>query len=347
MKTISWISAIAILGSIVNSLEAAEVAATKAVSPTTVVLTQGPTSPQWRAFSEWAMSNPILGGSLVAGGFALGVGLLTFIGVMISLWAASRRMRSQLHHAAKQSAQERSHSKNEAAQERRHSADEAHIERIATTRRTVYLEAVAELIKAQQYLATLAKIDINKVNIADGFQPFLIAVGRVAVVAELPTALKARALSAMFGEIYMRGLKLLIPIAKDRNDALFHDERYAATQTEIKGLLTAMLAVDNTRADAANRLEVLQGLFNHQQELAREHTEKSIAAKEKLASAEMQYSLVFINEMKVVTTQIDDLACAIRSELGLEANLEEFQRQTAALQERMENALKEIIASAR
>ena len=74
-------------------------------------------------------------------------------------------------------------------------------------RREVYLDAVAELVKTQLYVGTLAKQDVTKTNIITGLEGFQIAVSKVAVVAEQQTALKARALSARFFKLVIGSMK--------------------------------------------------------------------------------------------------------------------------------------------
>jgi hypothetical protein len=291
---------------------------------------------------DMVVANPLLTGSFIAGGIALIVGLLTFFGVMLSLGAATRRMRTELGHAAFQALQEREYSRDEAIRERQHAALEAHRERIATMRRTVYLEAITELVQTQIYIGGLAKVDITKVNIVAGLERFLVAVARVAIVSEQPTALMARSVASLFVVTILKGLKFLAPMVQLKADVAFHEKQYAATQTEIQRILAAMTHFNETLQKDQEVFAALQRSFGYQHDLAAKHTAKTAEANLQLGEAEKLYSAAVKANVKVAATKLDELACAIRTELGLETNVEEFHRQTAELHEQMDAALREI-----
>ena len=54
--------------------------------------------------------------------------------------------------------------------------------------------------------------------------------------------------------------------------------------------------------------------------------------------------MALMTDMKLAATTLDELACVIRVELGLEADLEEFQQQTADLHKQLDVAIQELQA---
>lgn len=209
-------------------------------------------------------------------------------------------------------------------------------------RRTVYLDAVADLVHTQTYLGGLAKVDITKVNVGEGLERFLVAVAKVAVVADQSASLKARSLASLFTVTLLKGLGILMPLIKLKGEVAFHDEQYAATQTEIKRVLAAMVHQNETRQQDLAAFAALQRSFEQQQALAATHSGKSVEAKLKLSDGEMQYGVALMTDMKAAAIQLDELACAIRLELGLETNPEAFKQQTAELHKQMDAAIQEL-----
>lgn len=163
----------------------------------------------------WAMANPVLTASLIAGTVAVFVGCLTLSGVVLSL----------------------ANSRKESKRDRQHAADEAHKERIATMRREVYMEAVGELVTAQAYLGTLAQQNLTNTNLFSGLQGFQVAASRIAVVAEQATALKARALVGRYNVFLLTALRVILPLNMAKAEVASADKNYADSNAQTNRVL--------------------------------------------------------------------------------------------------------------
>ena len=283
------------------------------------------------------------------------VGIATFLGVCISLWAAAkrsqkeldaseRRMRIELDQAATQASLEREQTREQAALDRRHDAEEAHNERIATARRLVYLDAIGELVKAQIFLGGLAKQDLTKLDVGAGLGGLLTATARMSILGDIATVAKSRALISLINQILFKGLGNVMPLTKFKSSIELHGKRYAATQFEIERILSAMTNHNETLKDDRQGFDALQRSFEFHQETAKKHTAKITEAQLALAEGEKKYAFTLMEDMKVAANRLDELACAIREELGLEASLEDFQTMTTTMQKDMAAATEHLLA---
>lgn len=281
----------------------------------------------------------------------------TLFGVWITLRAAAKRtqkelnasaarMRIELDHAAAQATIEREQTREQAALDRQHDADEAHGERIITARRTVYIEAIGELVKAQIFLGGLAKQDLTKLDISAGLGGLLTAVARISILGEMATVAKSRAVISLINQAFFKGIATVMPLGRLKNSISFHDKQYAATQFETARILAEMNNHNETLKNDKAGFNALQRSFDNQQAGAKRHSADSVKAKLALADGEKEYGIGMMEDMKIVANRLDELACAIREELGLETSLEEFQRMTATMQKEAAAAVQELFTKA-
>ena len=90
----------------------------------------------------------------------------------------------------------------------------------------------------------------------------------------------------------------------------------------------------------------LQRSFNIQQKHAKDASSDSVSAKLLVVDQERAFVLLLVEEMKVVTAALDELVHAVRTELEIETDFDEFRAQTIGMQTEMEALLAELLASA-
>lgn len=284
------------------------------------------------------------------------VAIITLLGVWISLKAAAgrtrqelaaseSRMRTELDHAATQASIEREQSREQANSDRKHDAEEAHRERITTARRSAYLDAIAELVKTQVFLGSLAKRDISKLDISAELGGLFVALAKVTLLAEMKTIRQSRSLVSLLNQILLRSIGKVMPLTVLSKSASVHDEFYAATQLEIKRILASMTHHNETLRNDRIGFEALQRSFETQQIAAKHHSSESIKANIALADGQKKYGFDLMSDMKIVADQLDELTHLIRSELDLETDIEELKRLTLVAQVEAEKAVREFIAT--
>jgi hypothetical protein len=200
------------------------------------------------------------------------------------------------------------------------------------------------LVKAQIFLGGLAKQDLTKLDISAGLGGLLTAVARISILGEMATVAKSRAVISLINQAFFKGIATVMPLSKLKSSISFHDKQYAATQFETERILAEMNNYNETLKNDRAGFNGLQRSFDNQQAAAKQHSADSVKAKLELADGEKEYGLAVIEDMKIVANRLDELACAIREELGLETSLEEFQRMTTLMQKEAEAAMQELFS---
>lgn len=288
---------------------------------------------------------------------AVWVAAVTLLGVYLNLRAAARRTKMELDasekrlhvglsHAAEQATIEREQTREQATLDRQHAAEEAHRERIATARRTVYLEAIGELVKAQSFLGSLAKQDLSKLDLAASLNGLLTAAAKINILGEMATVSKTRELVTMINKLIFTGLGKVTPLQKVKASIAVHEKLYAATQTEISRILAAMTHHNETLKNDAPGFQALQRSFDIQRAEADRQTKGLLEDQAASVAGAKAYALWVLDEVRVLANCVDELATAVRAELGLEADLGKFQEMTEAMYGQVMQTLKDVMAGA-
>lgn len=270
---------------------------------------------------QWAQANSTLSASFVSGSISALVGILTIIGVLASL----------------------RNSRQNSASDRKHTADEADKDRIATMRREVYLDAVAALVEAQNYLGTLPKRDLAKDNLFEGLLGLQKAVSKIAVVAEQETALKARALSGRYGIFLMKSLRVILPLGVAKSDRGIADSNHTDSRAQVKRVLMELAQMNEQGIKDEVRRHGLNLAFDFHQKWAKVHADATDAANLRMNEAEMAYVKLMREEVTTLAYELDDIACFIRKELSIKTDVQAFHQQTESIQEKMNVAFDEVM----
>jgi hypothetical protein len=305
-------------------------AAPAASAPTTIAITL--TTPPQQPISLWDN-----GTVLVAG--------ITFVGVVFTLVAAHHRMRCELRAAATEANVEREQSRARADLDRKHAALEAHKERLTTTRRLVYLEAVEAIGTAQMFLGGLGQQELDGLDYQGGMAPLLTAVSKVAVVGEMNTVKLARELSTMLNQRFLKAIVQLLPLGGHKSAVAFHRAKWEATQVEIKRILAAMDNHNQTQKNDPGGFDTLMHAFRTEQERAASHSAGEQKAHDLIAEAQLTYSRFVVDSGREVALHLDGLADAVRRELNIDTDLDAYRAQTTQMLASVDEAMEEMNAA--
>lgn len=231
--------------------------------------------------------------------------VLTLSGVLISNRSNTNRLRMQLHHDGEQKAKDR----------------------VATLRRDVCLEAVAQLTEANSYIASLPQADPTKRNLADGLKGFFSAAARLQLVVEPDTALLVNKLAASYGELLLRLMAKTSPMHRLKNQIEIHDKLYNENQSQVSRVLGEM-AKFNEAAKVDNRVfAALQQSFDNYQKQSAFQAEERSRAWDEFNSLNVQFCKQLFEELRDVVAQQIVVLVEIRKDLGLSSNLDAFRAQ--------------------
>lgn len=276
---------------------------------------------------------------------AVVVALAAFAGVLATSYCAHRRMLRELSAAARNATIEREQTRDQAQLDRQHAADEAHKERIAGTRREVYLEAIAALGTAQEFLGGLANGELDSSSYQRGMMPLNTAVNRIAVVGEVETVKTARDLVTSLNESYFKAAVMVLPLAEQRWEIKHQHERWEASQVEIKRILAAMTNHNESSSTDQQAFDALMASFKSQQRVAQSASEAEQRAHQALILGKMQYADFIVAMSRDLALMLDVLADSVRRELNIETDFASFRAQTLEMLNRVQRAMADFKAT--
>lgn len=249
--------------------------------------------------------------------------LLTFLGVLLSNRENRKRLEIQLTHDIGLKI----------------------IERKASMRREVYLNAAEELVKANNYLGSLAQIDPVKTNIAEGLQGFFVSAAKLNLVAEQETGKSLNDLVLEYSALFFRLLTKVSPINNLRTDIDIVNSHYEESQIEIKRTLSAMISQNETGQPNKEIFEALNKSFefhsNRSKDLANERAE----CWRNINILTRKFAIDAAEEMKAISLLQIPVLVGIRKELDIETDIEAYKQQVVNSNEKLRKQVDGFISA--
>jgi hypothetical protein len=284
------------------------------------------------------------------------VAIISFFGVVLSLWQAHNRMtkelsasedrlRTQLKASADEATIERNQSRDQANLDRQHDTEQAHQERITKARREVYLELISEMTKAQFAISSLPMQDVQKLEIQAGFGGLITATSKISILGEMPTVTMSRELLSAINESLIRALILVIPINEHKDTEKEQEKQLSQQRLEIARVKREMkVYIDNGTTFSKPFNDLRQELIWRDSQLS-VHGQAIGAASLSFHEAQKNYFDALLGETKAISQKADELICAIRAELGLVTSLDELRASSTAMHASAQSALRGLHAS--
>ena len=249
--------------------------------------------------------------------------LITLGGVLISDRNHTKRLKIQLAHDSELRA----------------------IERKATMRREVYLKAAEELVRANNYLGSLAQLDLTKTNIGDGLQNFFASFAKLGLVAEEETGKAINELVIAYSDVLFKLMIKVMPISEQKNQITIINKHYDEAQVEIKRLLAEMRHQNESVAQDEQVFNTLDASFKFQQKIAKDLTDERNECWNKVNEYTKKFALQLMDEMKVITDLQVPVMVGIRKELDIDTNIESYKELINSSTERVKEQLDNFLAS--
>ncbi|WP_394168370.1 hypothetical protein [Saccharospirillum alexandrii] len=249
--------------------------------------------------------------------------LITFLGVLVSNRNNRKRLEIQLSHDRELKA----------------------IERKVSIRREVYLSAVEELVKANNYLGSLAQVDLTKTNIAEGIQGFFISAAKLGLIAEHETGKALNDLMLAYSALSFRLLAKVSPITNLRVDIDIIDGHYEESQTEIKRIIAAMNNQNESGEPSKAVFEALNKSFEFHINRSKELTEERGQHWDKVNELTREFAIEVAQELKAISLLQTHVMVGIRKELDIETDVEFYKQQTLSSVEKVTKQLDEFISA--
>jgi hypothetical protein len=248
--------------------------------------------------------------------------LVTLSGVMLSNRSNTKRLLKQLEHDATQ--------KNK--------------DRLAVLHREVYLKAAEELARASGYLGRLSQLDPAKDNIADGLSEFFAVSAKVQLIAQPTTSRLAGELTIRYGELIMRLIQKVMPVHDLNSQIRITNDFVQRNQAEVERVLAEMKQLNESGAHDQARFEGLERSFHHAQEMTTSFAAKRDSLWTQQLSANREFNITLFQEMRHVGPVQAQVMAALRSDLGLETDIREYQQRMEENWARMDTQLKAVLS---
>lgn len=247
-------------------------------------------------FLEFINSIPINIWSVVLGS------MIAFGGILISNWNQNKRLAAQLNHDSQLKT----------------------IERKAVMRREVYLSAVEELVKANNYLGSLPQQDLAKNNIGDGLQGFFASAAKLGLVAEDETAKALNKLVLAYNGLVLKLMINLKPISEQKNQIKILNKHYDEAQIEIQRILAEMTHQNESSISDERVFSVLTSSFEFHQKRSKELSDDIDKCWGKANEFTKKFVLLLLDELKEITALQAPVIVGIRKELDIDTDLESY-----------------------
>ena len=248
---------------------------------------------------------------------------LTLGGVLLANRSSTARLRIQLEHESSEKAKQRR----------------------AELRKDVYLSAAAASVKANAYLAALPNTDLSKPDALTPMQDFFAAAAKLQMVADTQTALQASQLVGTYGQLLLKVMQLARPIQNAKIAAQSSKQTYDEARAEIKRILAAMTALNESGKQDPEQFAGLGRSFEFQSERAAKHAAAQQTSLDRATSLHLGFLREFLPSIKVIGLKTMTLSLEIRREFDVDSDSVAMEAELRAQWQRMDESVDSLLSS--
>jgi hypothetical protein len=230
-----------------------------------------------------------------------------------------------------------------------HESVEKSKQRRADLRKEVYLVAAEESVKANAFLASLPSADFSGLNAVAPLQGFFAAAAKLQMVADTNTALITSRLVGAYGQHLLEFMDLIRPIQRERFAAQLAKQYFDQTQIEIKRILAAMTALNESGKSEPDVFGALGRSLESQREMSTKFAAEQQAHLEQANAFHLGFVRHFLPAMKEIGTKTMTLMIEIRREFDIESDgqamVMEMQAQWAVMEASADSMLRSLTKS--
>lgn len=281
----------------------------------------------WQTVVEAISAIPItfwipLIASVIALGGVIASSAVALMGVIYANRGNTTRLLAQLSHDAKQKSEDRLHA----------------------LRKNVYLKAAEEAVAANNYLATIPKLDPSKVNLADGVQGLLTLSAKLQLVTSDSTVELVAEYTSRYGEAFTDLLIFAMPVHDANTSVRIHSEMYDAYSAQAERTLDEMRLMNESGSPDPKRFHALQRSLDFTRDQIERHSEGRGAAYERANQANAKYQREMLARIESIAEAQLLVSVALRKEIGLDSDLSRHRSTMQRSKERMTAAFGRLMA---
>lgn len=266
----------------------------------------------------------------------LGVPWIIWSGVISAVVAtvvARFTIRASSRNSLRLLEKQQEHDDVKANRQREHDAEQKDEDRKATIRREVYAKAVEETHALLGYIGSLPDRPLNAGNDDAGFQSFLKANAKIWLVANAEAAHLSRDLASDFGEVFLHVMAISNPIRNAMEPIRTQREEIAFAEGEARRLSSQFTDAKAKHASLEDQTK-LNALVVEANEYVKTLRCAQRQAMEHIASMRMKTFQTIFGRLRPVQRAIVKLVSALREELNLPRDDDQFMEQLNDMERR-------------
>jgi metal-responsive CopG/Arc/MetJ family transcriptional regulator len=254
-----------------------------------------------------ALSNP-----------AIVVPVVTFFGVLLTIWFGRWKTKTELTDSRERWGIDRNDALDRIKTDREHAAEEARRERLTTARREVYLELIKEMTAASMALGGMPFQKGEDLDIQGGFQGFISAVARVAILGEMNTVLKSRELMNLVQQILYKKMPEIVEMRLVRTEQTKFNQANKLQLERSEGIKEFIKELIKDRK--GETLNDWSELLTASDEKAKEYAATATTCQEAHAARARAYQRSMVDDTAEIAVKTNELIACIREELELKTD---------------------------
>jgi hypothetical protein len=231
--------------------------------------------------------------------------VISLAGVWLSNGGNNKRLNAQLQHDAREKSRDR----------------------IMSIRREVYLQVVADIEITNIHIGNLAQRDLTELNISSELQAISSSIAKLKLVAEPGTAKLAAQLSMAFGAVFLKHLARLVPLQDFKNEIEISNDGYTRATNETVRIEHEINKLNDENVTAVEKLQALKDARAFSLDTSQMYADERAKAYERYNAKLQEINALLLPEMKELSKVQLMVLIAIRGDLGVASDPEDFQRQ--------------------
>ena len=220
---------------------------------------------------------------------------------------------------------------------------EAAAEREFEMRRSVYLDAAAEVTTAFKHISNLPHIDSAKDNVSEPLDGFFVAVNKACLVASKETVELLNDFIAEYTRVFLKLVFKTSPIQDARITRDIQNDLYTSSQADVNRLLQKSAHFNEELKSDERQWQVIQDNLDFHVKRSSEAAEKRDEAWGLMNSLSARFVVEMLPDLKHLGTLVAPVYVAIRREIGLDSDIEAIERsfeiRFAAVSEQLETLI--------
>lgn len=233
---------------------------------------------------------------------------VAFLGVLVSNRSNAKRLLQQLEHDSLEKSRER----------------------IGQMRRTVYLQAAAEMSKAMAHLGNIPQLDPRSDNLAAPLLSFNSVAAQVQLIAESHTANLLAEMGQRLASIFFEMIGKAQPMFALKFEAEMHESMRDFAKREFDQLIGEAKAMNaSNQTDDKQSARISRSIDSYKVQIET-HTRLMVECLDKRLTLQKKYASELLSEVQPIVEAQIPLMVQIRKELELTSNTDEIATRTRA-----------------